>query len=105
MNTEQFRKDMMALMELCESMGLSPYKNGLRGPDDMDAVRKSVTRLYIVAENLHDVGRKAKDSNLLLSATKLRTLTEKLLKDLLVEGLGDLFALGEAPPGNLIVRQ
>jgi hypothetical protein len=103
MDLKQYRTDMGLLIALCEEMGLSPWKNGLKEPDDIDAARKAVTRLYIVAENLHDVGRKAKDSTLLLSATKLKKLSEKLLKDMLVEGLSDLFALPEPP--SLILKQ
>jgi hypothetical protein len=103
MDPNQFRKDMGELIALCEEMGLSPWKNGLKEPDDIDAARKAITRLYIVAENLHDIGRKAKDSTLLLSATKLKTLSEKILKSLLVEGLSELFALPE-PVSTILIQ-
>lgn len=102
MDLKQFRTDMTELIALCEEMGLSPWKNGLKGPEDLDAARKAITRLYIVAENLHDVGRKAKETSLLLSATKLKTLTERLLKSMLVEGLSELFSLPEPPPSIII---
>jgi hypothetical protein len=97
---KKLHAQMVELLVLCEEMGISAEKNGLRGPEDKEAARQAIVRLYIFAENLHDLAHKAHDTTLLLSATKLRTLAKSILELLLVEGLSELFI---QPASKLIV--
>lgn len=99
---KSLRTEVVELLQLCETLGLDPAKNGMRGPEDLDAARRAITRLFIFADNLHDMGRKAKDNTLLRQATQLKTLSESVLKSLMVEGLADLFAVPEATPSLII---
>lgn len=71
---------MVALLVLCEKMGVDPAKNGLRGPEDKDAARQALVRLFIFAENLHDLAHKAQHETFMRDAVQLRELSRTLLE-------------------------
>lgn len=85
------------VLACCEKLGIDPVANGLAGPDDLDAARKFLTKIYIVAHNLVDIGKHRKDKALEHLAEHLATSSAEALEAFLVTGLSEIFK-----PGPLI---